>query len=196
MKTYRSYIAIETHKESYMHTPKARFARRIKQQHDESESPFWSCPYCEVSHPYAAQDELMRHIQKSTQRSSGAEHDRKKTEDGWYEPGWGGEVTEGKKRRASDWRDRADRVSLARYNVRYSKDVELQEAVPHPALPSVQLGGPQDNSIPEHLSHHIHFTDLNMEIAARNRAHIKFVEEPEPMSIEGLEEYIEIIHSP
>lgn len=94
---------------------------------------------------------MMDHIAKSTVDVNGAEHDRLKTEDGWYEAGWAENVSERHKKELNRDRTNRNRYKIARWGVKYSDDKELLKGIPHPTRPGLTFGGPSDYSVPAHL---------------------------------------------
>lgn len=92
-KVWTSQANLNRHMEGTFHSPKLRWERRMKLQHQQNPSAGWPCPYCENSTKYTKLNDLERHIRSTTQKPSDPRHERLKAEDGWFEADWMGRAS-------------------------------------------------------------------------------------------------------
>jgi hypothetical protein len=173
--------------DSALHTPRGKFLRVSKKEHDESEDSRWPCKYCaaidpEKSKSLPTQKRMMHHITISSAESHGQEHDLLKTQDGWYKPDW--EVNTSKRKRESldHGQEKRDRKALLRWGIKYSDDVELAKPIPHPTMPGVTMGGSHDYTIPERFKNVLSYGEPTplTEIRKRFEGILRFGE-PKPL---------------
>jgi hypothetical protein len=151
------------------HTPRAHFLTVL--DNDFEDNSVWRCPYCvavdsdALSH-FTTRREVYVHIGESDE-GFGAEHDRLKSLDGWYEQSWSMPQRQRVTKRRKSVDDVRGRHFLEKLGVDYSDDIELLNSLPHPTDPRIVFGGPSDLSIPVHLQEYVNygFSDLSTDLA-------------------------------
>ncbi|KAF5711462.1 hypothetical protein FGLOB1_4965 [Fusarium globosum] len=129
-KRYYDATHLYDHERSKLHLPKQKWVRRITQAFEASGEKRIACPYCKrlgIESSFFHVKALVKHI---TYGSFGAEHDRLKRADGWYDAGWDKHL-EPKSRTFRKSRERQRQVKMAALNIRYSQ-YEPSPTVPHP----------------------------------------------------------------
>ncbi|KAF5529603.1 hypothetical protein FPHYL_14197 [Fusarium phyllophilum] len=87
-KRYCDATHLYDHERSKLHLPKHKWVRRITQAFEASGEERITCPYCKQigkESPFFHVKALVKH---TTYGRFGAEHDRLKRADGWYDAGW------------------------------------------------------------------------------------------------------------
>ncbi|KAG5789433.1 hypothetical protein H9Q69_011501 [Fusarium xylarioides] len=129
-KRYYDATHLYDHQRSKLHLPKHKWVRRITQAFEASGEERITCPYCKQigkESPFFHVKALVKHI---TYGRFGAEHDRLKRADGWYDAGWDKHLEPKSKTFRKNLR-RQRQVKMAALNIRYSQ-YEPSPPVPHP----------------------------------------------------------------
>ncbi|RKK86501.1 hypothetical protein BFJ71_g13743 [Fusarium oxysporum] len=135
-KRYYDVTHLYDHERSKLHLPKQKWVRRVTQAFEASGEKRITCPYCKQlgkDSSFFHVKALVRHI---TYGSFGAEHDRLKRADGWYDDGWE-KHPESKSKIFRKNQERQRQVKMAALNIRYSQYEPAPAPVPHPTRAGV-----------------------------------------------------------
>ncbi|KAF5722886.1 hypothetical protein FMUND_2242 [Fusarium mundagurra] len=130
-KRYYDATHLYDHERSQLHLPKQKWARRVTLAFEASGDKRITCPYCKrlgKDSQFFHVKALVKHI---TYGRFGAEHDRLKRADGWYDDGWE-KHPQSKSKTFRKNQERQRQVKMAALNIRYSQYEPAPAPVPHP----------------------------------------------------------------
>ncbi|KAF5027811.1 hypothetical protein F66182_81 [Fusarium sp. NRRL 66182] len=147
-KKWNDLTRLHDHQHSQLHLPKQKWVRKITQAFEASGEERIPCPYCKLlgdESRFTTIKGLMRHIANG---DFGAEHDRLKRADGWYDANWD-KHSESKSKTYHTTSNRRRKDRFASYDIRYSQHEPTLVPIPHSTIPGLVLApGPRETNRP------------------------------------------------